>query len=229
MTNAAGERLFISEELPERPGGTPRKRGSKSEPPSLRVGEPDPDSPFPHVHQREGNGAGPRVERWRRTVWESRSIKRSWQPTQSSSRARWSDMPEPLAHDDAARRAVIDWMARAQGGETVATPVDLSDTTRHANERWPRRLPSVADRPAREAAAAQVPITVSAIEKDAAEPGLVTVRLTVAGRDAVVIVDVREGPGREPRFRFAEGLHPWQATSAESDAMLRALVLAAAP
>ena len=138
-------------------------------------------------------------------------------------------MPEPLAHDDAARRAVIDWMTRAQGSEAVATPVDLSAIIRQANGRWPLRLPSVADRPARESAAAQVPITVSAIEKDAAEPGLVTVRLTVAGRDAVVIVDVRIGPGREPRFRFAEGLHPWQATSAESDAMLRALVLAAEP
>lgn len=140
---------------------------------------------------------------------------------------RFAHMPEPLAHDDAARRAVIDRMARAQSGEIVATPVDLSDSVRQANQRWPRRLPAVADRPARDAAAAQVPVTVSAIEKDAAEPGLVTVRLTVAGGDAVVIVDVCDGPGREPRFWFAEGLHPWQATSAESDAMLGALVLAA--
>jgi hypothetical protein len=125
----------------------------------------------------------------------------------------FEQMPDELAYCEPARTIVVD--AMLAGAPTV--PADLSPAIRQVIGPWPLRAtaPSVA-----------VPTTVTRIERDTPEPGLATVWLQVRDASAIVVVDRRGGSERPPAFRFADGLHPWQATPEESHAMLAALLAA---
>jgi len=118
-------------------------------------------------------------------------------------------------------------MMRRRRGEDVTLPADLSDIVRQANEPWPLRLPETENSAANEHATAPVPVSVRQVKHDDPEPGLTTNELDFDGTPTVVIVDRRRGPQRSVRFRFVQGVHPWQLTPVEQRALLVALVGAA--
>lgn len=134
-------------------------------------------------------------------------------------------MPKILDCNTFARDAVINLMTRSHRGENVSLPADLSDIVRQANEPWP--LPALQKKPSDSAANESASVEVTRTVRDAPEHGLSTVHLLVGDAPAIVIVDLRGGPNHPARFRFVEGAHPWQATTAESQAMLKALLGAA--
>jgi hypothetical protein len=133
-------------------------------------------------------------------------------------------MSEVLECNLPARNAVIDLMTRAHRGDHVSLPADLSDIVRQANEPWPipRPKPLPLD-------GTPNSVGVTQVERDIPEAGLTTVHLRIADSSAVVVVDLRGGPRSSTRFRFLEGVHPWQVTTAESNAMLTALAGAVQP
>jgi len=137
-------------------------------------------------------------------------------------------MPDELDRHDVARKAVIDLMARRVCGKAVELPADLSDVVRQASGPWPMCTPTPTNRAAIEVAARHVEIEIRQVENDHPDPGLTTVHLDFAGTPTVAIIDSRDGPHCELRFRFAEGAHPWQLTPAEQYALVVALVAAAA-
>lgn len=132
----------------------------------------------------------------------------------------FAKMPEALDHHLSANKAVIDVMVRRHGGEDVVLPVDLSDVVRQGNEPWPLRIPDAATRAANESASAAVPVAVRHVEHDPTDPRLTTIELDFDGTPTVVIVDRRDGPERSVRFRFVRGVHPWQLTPVEHQALL---------
>jgi len=133
-------------------------------------------------------------------------------------------MPSALEHHEPAKRAVIDLMMRRHRGEAVTLPADLSDVVRQASLPWPLRAPSVAERAALQLTAKAAVVEVVQVEHDQPDPGVHTVRLDFGGARTVVIVDPRDGPRSEVRFRFVEGAHPWQLAPPEQYALLVALL-----
>lgn len=137
----------------------------------------------------------------------------------------YEQVPDVIDRHLSARKAMLELVARTERGEDVPLPADLSDLVRRACEPWPLRLPSAAEQETMSAGTSlSSRAEVMRTEPDTPEPGLVTVVLRVGGEDARVVIDPREGPQRELRFRFVEGAHPWLLTPADGDAMLRALV-----
>lgn len=133
-------------------------------------------------------------------------------------------MPWELESIRAAQRAVIDLLLQRHRGDAPTLPADLSDVVRQTSEAWPARAPPLTERPAFEAAAAAVTMTRTRFEHALPESGFVTAHMNFCGTPTVVVIDCRGGEQRALRFRFAEGVHPWQLAPVEQYALLVALL-----
>ena len=132
----------------------------------------------------------------------------------------FNHMPKVLEWSPRARNAVIDVVTRAHRGDAVSLPLDLSDVVRASSDPWPTERPG---EPVEDESGS---VAVTEVVSDSPVTGSMTVHLRVRGVPAVVVVDKRKVQTEATRFRFVSGPHPWQLTSAESGAMLRAILSA---
>ena len=117
------------------------------------------------------------------------------------------EMPFLLGLHPAASRAVIELLGRAQRGEAVTLPADLSDEIRSAagGERLPFEPLPAQELSALEAAADQVDAVLVDYQGDSPRPGLLTLELRVDGELLRLVVEAHVEPQRVPYFKLFEG------------------------
>jgi len=130
-------------------------------------------------------------------------------------------MPDELEHHKPARDAVIRLMLRQDRGELLAFPQDLSELVRQVSGPWPARVYGATE--LTEATGEGTDLPTSKIE-ETAESGVTQIVLNTGDIPTIVLVDRRAGPEQPVHFRFVQGVHPWQLTSAQQRTLLQLLL-----